>query len=40
MGRMTHPTHCLPVVDENRHPLGILTIRDILTWAAGALGAR
>ena len=31
---------CLPVVDDERHPLGILTIRDILTWAAGALGAR
>lgn len=31
---------CLPVVDDDRHPLGILTIRDILTWAAGALGTR
>lgn len=30
---------CLPVVDDNGHPLGILTIRDILTWAAGALDA-
>jgi len=31
---------CLPVVDDKGHPLGILTIRDILTWAAAALGAR
>ena len=27
---------CLPVVDENRILLGIVTIRDFVIWAAGA----
>jgi len=31
---------CLPVVDENKAPLGIVTSRDLVAWAAGMLKPR
>ncbi len=36
---LTERVSCLPVVDEDMHLVGILTIRDFLSWAAGAAEA-
>ena len=36
---LTERVSCLPVVDEDMHPVGIVTIRDFLPWAAGATRA-
>ena len=36
---LTERVSCLPVVDEDMHAVGILTIRDFLPWAAGAAEA-
>lgn len=32
---LDHPVSCLPVIDENQRPVGILTWRDILEHALG-----
>ncbi len=36
---LTERVSCLPVVDEDIHSVGILTIRDFLPWTAGAAEA-
>jgi CBS domain-containing protein len=31
---------CLPIVDEQRKPTGIVTWRDLLRWSATAVGCQ
>ncbi len=34
---LDHKISCLPVVDANKHCIGIITVRDIVAWAVMAL---
>ncbi len=34
---LDHRISCLPVVDANKHCIGIVTLRDVVRWAVGAL---
>lgn len=34
---LDHRISCLPVVDQNRHCVGIITLRDVVRWAIDEL---
>lgn len=36
---LEHRFSCMPVVDHERRPVGIVTLRDVAHWAVGVLGS-